>query len=166
MSASERKERNHLASHAKLTCGPAFPDKDPGRVAAGLKAAIHNPNVSEEAKERATDRLHHMGGTEEVNTSPSTATHSTTTGSGQETSRVLGGYKATLNNEHASAKAKEHAREVLEAAGYTVERDPNVSEDEHHTHVLAGYKAALHNPRVSNEAKQHAREYLKEQGAL
>lgn len=60
-------------------------NKNPERVAAGLKAAIHNPNVSEEAKERAADRLEHMGG----------AGH---TGSiGHESNRVLGGYKATLS---------------------------------------------------------------------
>lgn len=35
--------------------------KDPIRVAAGLKAAIHNPNVSEEAKSSANERLHEMG---------------------------------------------------------------------------------------------------------
>ena len=37
------------------------PGKDPNRVAAGLKAAVHNPRVSEEAKESATQRLHKMG---------------------------------------------------------------------------------------------------------
>lgn len=36
-------------------------EKDQTRVAAGLKAAVHNPNVSEEAKEAATERLHEMG---------------------------------------------------------------------------------------------------------
>lgn len=56
--------------------------KNPERVAAGLKAAIHNPNVSEEAKERASERLEHMG--EKSTTSP-------------DTNRVLGGYKATLS---------------------------------------------------------------------
>ena len=35
--------------------------KNPGRVAAGLKASIHNPNVSDEAKQSATERLHDMG---------------------------------------------------------------------------------------------------------
>jgi len=31
--------------------------KNPNRQAGGLKAAIHNPNVSEEAKENAKERL-------------------------------------------------------------------------------------------------------------
>ena len=67
---------------------------------------------------------------------------------------------------HASTEAKRHAREILEADGYTVEPGEGVTEDEHQTRVLAGYKAALHNPRVSPEAKEHAREYLAEHNAL
>ncbi|KAH9929316.1 Conidiation protein 6-domain-containing protein [Amylocystis lapponica] len=143
---------------------PAYEQKNPERVAAGLKAAINNPNVSEEAREHAADRLDSMGASEEVNTS--TRSTGTTNASGQETNRVLGGYKATLRNDHTSEEAKQHAREVLDASGYSVERGEDVSEDEHETRVLAGYKAALHNPRVSEEAKQHAKEYLGERGAL
>ena len=70
------------------------------RVAAGLKAAIHNPNVSAEAKERAQERLDDMG-----LTGPSQNTHQqgshpahSVDGSGHETNRVLGGYKATLHS--------------------------------------------------------------------
>lgn len=68
-----------------------------------------------------------------------------------------GGYKATLHSgfhryfysfssffldEGTSKEAKQHAREILEAAGI----DPsNLKTDaEHETRVLAGYKAALH----------------------
>ena len=65
-----------------------------------------------------------------------------------------------------SDEAKRHAREILEADGYTVEPGEGMTEDEHLTRVLAGYKAALHNPRVSKEAKDHAKEYLAEHNAL
>lgn len=37
--------------------------KNPERVQAGLKAATHNPNVSEEAKQSAAQRLEEMGTT-------------------------------------------------------------------------------------------------------
>lgn len=85
---------------------------------------------------------------------------------------------------HTSEEAKAHAREVLEAAGYTFDKGEGVTEDEHETRVLAGYKAALHSeysrrrhsciyvesvfidPRVSEAAKEHAREYLDTHGAL
>lgn len=63
--------------------------KNPERVAAGLKAAIHNPNVGEDAKERAAERLEHMGA---ETTTGTTTTESTDV----HDNRVLGGYKATL----------------------------------------------------------------------
>jgi len=47
-------------------------------------------------------------------------------------------------DEHTSEEAKAHAREVLEAAGYSIERAQGATDEEHETHVLAGYKAALH----------------------
>lgn len=37
-------------------------EKDPGNVARGLKASISNPGVSEEAKERAKEKLANLGG--------------------------------------------------------------------------------------------------------
>lgn len=163
-------------------------EKDATRVAAGLKASIHNPNVSDEAKEHAADRLERM---------EDTATAQT----GKADSRVLGGYKATLTvssymdstcttspeltnvqNDKTSKDAKAHAREILEAHGYTAERAEGTSESEHETRVLAGYKAALSSkyifryavesssrlkdPRVSEEAKTHAKEYLQAHNAL
>ncbi|KAI0040636.1 hypothetical protein FA95DRAFT_1647893 [Auriscalpium vulgare] len=135
--------------------------KDATRVAAGLKAAMHNPNVSAEAKADAEQRLEHMGAIEHQaqrgsKQAPTGGTHE---------QRVMGGYKATLSNPNTSEHAKAHAREVLEAAGY-LERPAGTSEEEHETRVLAGYKAALHNPRVSDAAKQHAREYLGERDSL
>ncbi|CAL1707952.1 unnamed protein product [Somion occarium] len=139
----------------------ASESKDQARMAAGLKASIHNPNVSEEAKQRAAERLESMGTGETLGqhtVSPPSSEH--------EQSRVLGGYKATLASERASETAKSHAREVLEASGYTVERAHGVSEDEHEKRVIAGYKAALHNPRVSEGAKQHAQEFLKQHGVM
>ena len=36
-------------------------EKDPDYVARGLKAAIHNPNVSAEAKDHAAQQLEEMG---------------------------------------------------------------------------------------------------------
>ncbi|KAH7877636.1 uncharacterized protein C8R40DRAFT_1263952 [Lentinula edodes] len=121
-------------------------------VAGGLKAALHNPNVSEEAKANAQQRLENMG----------SATETEAPSYDEETNRVLGGYKATLTNNQTSSAAKAHAREVLEAAG--IEVDLGHTSDEHQTRVLAGYKAALNNPRVSAEAKAHAREFLREHG--
>ncbi|KIM69008.1 hypothetical protein SCLCIDRAFT_811187 [Scleroderma citrinum Foug A] len=132
--------------------------KDTARVAAGLKAAIHNPNVSKEAKEHATARLKEMGQDAEHEHEPQEQTEVP-----QESTHVLAGYKATISNPHTSEEAKRHAQEVLEAAGIYGRHDDHTDE-EHETRVLAGYKAALHNPRVSDAAKQHALQYLEEHG--
>ncbi|KAI0063527.1 hypothetical protein BV25DRAFT_1915035 [Artomyces pyxidatus] len=135
--------------------------KNATRVAAGLKATLHNPNVSEGAKKSAQDRLEQMGAIEPQS---GTAKAAAEPGESHDT-RVLGGYKATLSNEHTSEEAKAHAREVLEAAGILSDSSEDTAAEEHHMRVLAGYKAALHNPRVSDAAKQHAREYLAEHDA-
>lgn len=66
--------------------------KDTARVAAGLKAAIHNPNVSAEAKEHAKDRLKEMGQDLEPAQEPQPAHVA------EESTRVLAGYKATLSS--------------------------------------------------------------------
>ncbi|KAJ7129844.1 Conidiation protein 6-domain-containing protein [Mycena crocata] len=129
-------------------------NKDPVRVAAGLKATLHRDNVSAEAKKHAEERLEEMGAVDNTSRPESVPSNHT-----------LGGYKSTLTNDATSDEAKAHAREILEAAGYTVsEAEENT--DEHQVRVLAGYKAALNNPRVSEGAKKHAREYLQEHGAL
>ncbi|KAI0769573.1 Conidiation protein 6-domain-containing protein [Trametes elegans] len=142
---------------------------DEKRVAAGLKAAIHNPNVSEQAKERVQERLQQFGTSAEETPSERGAggypAHSTDA-VGHETNRVLGGYKATLHNPRTSEEAKQHAREILEADGYQFERPEGITEDEHQKRINAGYKAALNNPRVSDAGKQHAQEYLEQHGGF
>jgi hypothetical protein len=154
---------------------------DPNRVAAGLKAAIHNPNVSEGAKEHAADRLHEMGkdlpsGPDQRETRRAGPDMAPAHGT-QETSRALGspfhsfypklsflyhftgGYKATLSSssslsllastvltisdEATSEAAKQHAREVLEAAGYHTETPANSTDEEHRHRIIGGYRAAL-----------------------
>ncbi|KAK7047710.1 hypothetical protein VNI00_006481 [Paramarasmius palmivorus] len=142
---------------------------DANRVAAGLKSAIHNPNVSSEAKESAQERLDAMTGNsqEHENRVLGTPFVANITTIKLKDNGILGGYKATLSNPNTSETAKDHAREVLDAAGvpdYTGSTEAEFSE--HDTRVLAGYKAALNNPRVSAEAKLHAAEYLKERGAM
>ncbi|KAF4577032.1 hypothetical protein EYR36_005019 [Pleurotus pulmonarius] len=118
-----------------------YPDKNPVNVAGGLKAAIHNPNVSEEAKERAAERLHEMGAD----------------GESQSTPQNIYGYS---DSESITQQDVAYAREILEAVGYSIDKPAESTHDEHQTRVLAGYKAALSNPYVSNEAKEHAQAYL------
>ncbi|RXW17667.1 hypothetical protein EST38_g8194 [Candolleomyces aberdarensis] len=82
--------------------------KDQGNVVRGLKAAINNPRVSEEAKQRDIERLQEMGEYEVEAPAQEDSEHN---------NRVLGGYKATLSNPRTSEAAKEHAQQVLEESG-------------------------------------------------
>lgn len=128
--------------------------KKPEHVIAGLKATIHNPRVSEEAKEHAVERLQEMG--VEVPADAPVVHHHDTSNlkEGNDSKHFLGihfgsfpfDYGLTYLNlgEHASDETKEHAREILEAAGYHVEKPETSTEEEHMTRVLAGYKAAIH----------------------
>lgn len=63
--------------------------KDSARVAAGLKAAMHNPNVSSEAKEQAARKLQDLAGGGGGSTETETSAHQ---------NRVLGGFQATLHS--------------------------------------------------------------------
>ncbi|KZT74717.1 conidiation-specific protein 6 [Daedalea quercina L-15889] len=71
-------------------------------VARGLKAAISNPNVSDEAKERAAERLESMQETGELE---SREAHE---------ANVAIGHKAALSNPNVSEEAKEHSADVLD----------------------------------------------------
>ncbi|EMD41785.1 hypothetical protein CERSUDRAFT_110351 [Gelatoporia subvermispora B] len=75
---------------------------NPGNVARGLKAAISNPNNSEEAKERASERLQEMELSGELDT---TEAHE---------ANVAIGHKAALKNPNVSQEAKGHSKEILE----------------------------------------------------
>ena len=77
--------------------GDSFLEK---RVAAGLKAAIHNPNVSEEARRSAQERLEQMGEHDAAAAAGRGHPTGTLDPQGHETNRVLGGYKATLHSTH------------------------------------------------------------------
>ncbi|RXW17533.1 hypothetical protein EST38_g8321 [Candolleomyces aberdarensis] len=92
--------------------------KDPNRVAAGLKASIHNSKVSDEAKTRAHEKLDKLegGNVEEQTKLPSGAMENDMEEEGVN-NQVLGGYKATLHNPQVSEKAKANAKQVLDDYG-------------------------------------------------
>ncbi|KAJ7470881.1 hypothetical protein FB451DRAFT_1037518 [Mycena latifolia] len=131
-------------------------NKDPVRVAAGLKATLHRDNVSDEAKQNAEERLKEMGA---ISSDQPTSNHAHGTSlcflcmhnagvnffffsPPQENTRrpprlvcyscrfLIMSDKMFLSDEATSEKAQAHAREVLEAAGYTV-TDEEVDTDEY-----------------------------------
>ncbi|KAJ5100115.1 hypothetical protein N7532_007116 [Penicillium argentinense] len=101
--------------------------------------------------------------------------------SAEERINAARGYKAALHNEHVSAEAKQHARDILHGLN---EQDARreLSEENmrkpYHRHqrrssggktpdspqerinAARGYKAATHNPLVSEEGKQQAGDML------
>ncbi|EGG11980.1 uncharacterized protein MELLADRAFT_73948 [Melampsora larici-populina 98AG31] len=76
-------------------------------IAGGLKATLKNPNVSEEAKERALDRLEN----EDFST---TADESEKTTEAKNPGNVIGGMKAALKNPNVSDSKKEELQSKLE----------------------------------------------------
>ncbi|KAG8747138.1 hypothetical protein FRC10_002187 [Ceratobasidium sp. 414] len=131
-------------------------------VLAGYKAALSNPNVGPEAKAKAARILAEAG---QAVTS-TTSTTGATTGD-EHDNRVLGDYKATLNNPNVGpVGARVHAEHVLAGAGVPVAQPTNTTGEEHDKHVLAGYKGVLSNPNTSEEAKEKATEILRAAGEL
>ncbi|KAI0374266.1 hypothetical protein BV20DRAFT_961381 [Pilatotrama ljubarskyi] len=72
------------------------------KVSRGLKAAISNPNNSEEAKQRAADRLRQM---EESGETDSAEAHA---------GQVERGHKAAISNPNNSEETKQHSQQVLD----------------------------------------------------
>ncbi|TFK57354.1 conidiation-specific protein 6 [Heliocybe sulcata] len=86
--------------------------KDLGNVARGHKAAINNPNVSEEAKDHSRqvlDELEQGGKVENTSTGRSS-------GGGNE-GNVARGHKANLSNPNTSEESKQRSEQVLEDLG-------------------------------------------------
>ncbi|KAF9003379.1 Conidiation protein 6-domain-containing protein [Cyathus striatus] len=84
--------------------------KDAGNVARGLKAAAHNPRVSDEAKQNVQQRLQEMG--ESTESSGQKSQQPSEIG-GKDASNVLRGHKAAMHNPNVSEEAKEHSEQVL-----------------------------------------------------
>ncbi|KAH9059808.1 Conidiation protein 6-domain-containing protein [Lactarius vividus] len=82
------------------------------RVVGGHKAAMHNPNVSAEAKEHSRQVVEEIQGSGAVQDDHLTKT-SRATGDKEE-SRVIGGYKAALKNPNVGEEAKQRAQQILE----------------------------------------------------
>ncbi|KAI0252543.1 Conidiation protein 6-domain-containing protein [Lactifluus subvellereus] len=87
---------------------------EPNRVAGGHKAALHNPNVSAEAKEHSRQVVEEIQGPGIVHDDGTTEPSSRPDASDKDENRVLGGYKATLKNPNVGDEAKQKAQQILE----------------------------------------------------
>jgi hypothetical protein len=92
-----------FSKHSNSRFLDIHPAKDPEHVAAGYKAAIHNPNVSQEAKDHAWKELHKMGIHDlesVIHEVPQQTGHAAqgTYSEAKNQGNVIGGYKATLKS--------------------------------------------------------------------
>ncbi|KAI5827302.1 hypothetical protein K523DRAFT_309646 [Schizophyllum commune Tattone D] len=127
--------------------------KNPGRVAAGLKASIHNPNISDEAKQSASERLHDMGA--DIDDAPSVQPGH------DKAVEIVDDDEDMLQDADEDEDAPQHASGRRATGGASRKTASGKNED----NVIRGYKATLHNPRVVDEAKERAQEYLEEHDA-
>lgn len=155
--------------------------KNPERVAAGLKATVHNPSVSEEAKHRARERLSEMG--VDIESELSSRNAKGNSSSGKHSQRFAGLITYTvLAATGGSGSTVEYA---LDDGNYEPSANASLNRDSEKTehHRLGGYKATLNStfaiahyylfwresiadPRVSDAAKDHAKDVLNDNDAL
>jgi len=148
-------------------------EKNTERVIRGLKASIHNPRVSPEAKVHAEERLRELGQVIE----PRQSSKSTGAGrrrSGRKVRRAIAPSKSAKKE----ANHQPRGEEVPEAIGESKEPETEQRHgeprpestgsaqpiDKHEARVLGGYKATLSKKGVSEEAKRHAAQVLQEHG--
>eukprot|EP01119_Soliformovum_irregulare_P026034 TRINITY_DN97_c0_g1_i5.p1 TRINITY_DN97_c0_g1~~TRINITY_DN97_c0_g1_i5.p1 ORF type:complete len:270 (-),score=106.08 TRINITY_DN97_c0_g1_i5:674-1483(-) len=121
-------DKKHQKTDSSMEVEVDTTGKNPGNVAGGYKATLHNPNASDEAKEKAQQVLEEMGvDPEEKADRKDRSEPAKEEGDDQsvdemdlldkDNKRVIGGYKATLHNPNASDEAKEKAQQVLEEMG-------------------------------------------------
>ncbi|OCF30631.1 hypothetical protein I316_07759 [Kwoniella heveanensis BCC8398] len=136
------------------------------RQLGGLKATVHNPNTSPEAKAHAAEVLAEHGITLKANP-PITehgqhAQHAQHDGHGHPHVAHDGhhGNARAQTQAHAHGHGHAHAEPAHETRSHSAKKE----EEEHEHRVLGGYKAAIHNPHVWEDAKEHAQQILKEHG--
>ncbi|KAL4761931.1 Con-6 family protein [Aspergillus foveolatus] len=151
-------------------------------AARGFRAALHNPHVSETAKEHARQSLQDLDEDEARREMQEEAgqhvpyhrqhrryetRHASTDQPmpPQERINAARGYKAALHNPLVSEKGKEHARRML------LEMDDQEAREELYrekpkspTRVAAGLKAVTHNRRLSDSTRYTAAQKLRDMG--
>ncbi|KAH7310163.1 conidiation protein 6 [Rhexocercosporidium sp. MPI-PUGE-AT-0058] len=81
--------------------------EDKSNIVRGHKAAISNPNVSDEAKSNSQNVIDELGN----------AHYGQENAKSKDEGNVLRGYKATISNPGVSDEAKQHAQQKLDEAG-------------------------------------------------
>ncbi|TRM70339.1 Conidiation protein 6-domain-containing protein [Schizophyllum amplum] len=136
-------------------------DKNPQRVAAGLKATIHNPRVSDEAKESAAERLQNMGADFDEAPTRSSAPRS----AGTKVGAIDDDDEDILEDPQNPDDIPDDDEAEPGTRATTGRSTGGSSGGKNEANVIRGYKAALHNPNVGEQAKERAEAYLEEHDA-
>ncbi|AEO63049.1 fb2c6238-9ce2-4dcb-a1ef-1c843220a56e [Thermothielavioides terrestris] len=141
--------------------------KNPNRER-GLKAAIHNPRVSEEAKQHDRELLASEFGEEEEQTQPeeqpkrrsSASKKSSSTGPHSHPAEA----KAPQGPSAAEQTEQPTGRKARRASSADTSGLQQMGETKDRGNVIRGLKAAIKNPNVSEKAKEADRKKLEELG--
>ncbi|KAL2020593.1 hypothetical protein VTK56DRAFT_8181 [Thermocarpiscus australiensis] len=125
---------------------------DPGNRERGLKAAISNPRVSEQAKQHDREMLAEEFG-EEVETS-----------GGHTQRRESAKSSSTAASEEIAQPTHQTYKTRRASSGDAGAPSHQMGEEKDRANVIRGLKAALHNPHVSEKAKEADRKKLEEMG--
>ncbi|KAK4238274.1 Conidiation protein 6-domain-containing protein [Achaetomium macrosporum] len=130
----------------------------------GLKAAIHNPRVSEEAKQHDRELLASEFGeqAEEPQTGQSKRRSSTSKSAGPDFHQTK--KEAQPGSSTAAHEAHGRGTRARRASSGDAGGPQQMGEEKDRGNVIRGLKAALKNPNVSEKAKEEDRKRLQEMG--
>ncbi|KAK4458156.1 Conidiation protein 6-domain-containing protein [Cladorrhinum samala] len=130
---------------------------DPGNRERGLRAALSNPRVSEQAKQRDREILASEYG--EVVEPPSAPAPEMASPSSKKASHSSSNLKSSPSSHNKKTRSSSSGDMSSGASAAS----PDM-EGKDRSHVIRGLKAAIANPNVSEEAKERDRQKLKSLG--
>ncbi|KAK3351142.1 hypothetical protein B0H65DRAFT_418460 [Neurospora tetraspora] len=135
---------------------------DPGNRERGLKAAINNPRVSEQAKQRDREILESEFGTH----MPEESTANIAEEEVHSTAKKGRSKSTGSHNASTSSKTESSTSGNLEGKdrGNVLVPIPPLRTDKYVSHSIRGLKAAINNPNVSEKAKEKDRKKLHDLG--
>ncbi|KAK3308457.1 Conidiation protein 6-domain-containing protein [Chaetomium strumarium] len=131
----------------------------------GLKAAIHNPRVSEEAKQHDRELLASEFG-EQVEEPEQTGKSKRRSSTSRSAAPRLHQTKRETQPGSSTAAPEAHASgtKARRASSGDTGGSQQIGEEKDRGNVIRGLKAALKNPHVSEKAKEEDRKRLQEMG--
>jgi len=162
----------------RIAVGPIYRMADPGNRERGLKSALNNPRVSEQAKERDreiletefgehfeadyhnTESISHMGGISGSSTSASLRSSGST---GTRKSARMSSSSEIHGSAPVGSKPRSNSAGGLSSTA-TGLREEAQMEGKDVSNVIRGLKAAISNPNVSDIAKDRDRQKLRDLG--